>query len=42
MFADTLLCDPAQVLRQVFGFPGFRGQQDAAVNHVCLAATRSS
>jgi ATP-dependent DNA helicase RecQ len=26
--------DPAQVLRQVFGFPGFRGQQDAAVSHV--------
>jgi len=26
--------DPAQVLRQVFGFPGFRGQQDAAVKHV--------
>jgi ATP-dependent DNA helicase RecQ len=26
--------DPAQVLRQVFGFPGFRGQQEPAVNHV--------
>jgi ATP-dependent DNA helicase RecQ len=34
MFAETMLSDPAQVLRQVFGFPGFRGQQDAAVNHV--------
>ena len=28
------LRDPAQVLRQVFGFPGFRGQQDAAVRHM--------
>jgi ATP-dependent DNA helicase RecQ len=36
MFADPLLSDPAQVLRQVFGFPGFRGQQAAAVNHVVL------
>ena len=34
MFADPTLIDPAQVLRQVFGFPGFRGQQDAAVSHV--------
>ena len=34
MSAGSLLHDPAQVLRQVFGFPGFRGQQDAAVNHV--------
>ncbi|HBK06235.1 MAG TPA: DNA helicase RecQ [Acetobacteraceae bacterium] len=34
MFADTTLLDPAQVLRQIFGFPGFRGQQDAAVRHV--------
>jgi ATP-dependent DNA helicase RecQ len=42
MFAETMQDDPArlsrhdpaQVLRQVFGFPGFRGQQDAAVNHV--------
>jgi ATP-dependent DNA helicase RecQ len=34
MFAETMLRDPAQVLRQVFGFPGFRGQQDAAVRHV--------
>src|SRR5471030_700009 len=34
MLADPILTDPAQVLRQVFGFPGFRGQQDAAVNHV--------
>jgi ATP-dependent DNA helicase RecQ len=34
MLAETMLCDPAQVLRQVFGFPGFRGQQDAAVRHM--------
>jgi ATP-dependent DNA helicase RecQ len=34
MFAEPLLSDPAQVLRQVFGFPGFRGQQEAAVDHV--------
>jgi ATP-dependent DNA helicase RecQ len=34
MFAETMLSDPAQVLRQVFGFPGFRGQQEPAVNHV--------
>lgn len=34
MLAGSLLRDPAQVLRQVFGFPGFRGQQDAAVHHV--------
>src|ERR1700722_5736664 len=34
MFAETMLSDPAQVLRQVFGFPGFRGQQEQAVNHV--------
>jgi ATP-dependent DNA helicase RecQ len=34
MFAETMLRDPAQVLRQVFGFPGFRGQQDAAVRHM--------
>lgn len=34
MIADTTLLDPGQVLRQVFGFPGFRGQQDAAVRHV--------
>ena len=34
MSAEPLLSDPAQVLRQVFGFPGFRGQQQAAVDHV--------
>ena len=28
------MLDPAQVLRQVFGFPGFRGQQEPAVNHL--------
>jgi ATP-dependent DNA helicase RecQ len=39
MFADTTLNepglnDPAEVLRRVFGFPGFRGQQEPAVHHV--------
>ena len=39
MFADTMqndpgLNDPAEVLRRVFGFPGFRGQQEPAVHHV--------
>ncbi len=34
MYADPSLSDPADVLRRVFGFPGFRGQQEAAVNHV--------
>jgi ATP-dependent DNA helicase RecQ len=40
MLAETLpndpagLHDPVGVLRQVFGFPGFRGQQDAVVRHV--------
>ncbi|HVZ09788.1 DNA helicase RecQ [Rhodopila sp.] len=34
MFADLTLHDPAEVLRQVFGFPGFRGQQEPAVRHV--------
>jgi ATP-dependent DNA helicase RecQ len=34
MLADPTLIDPAQILRQVFGFPGFRGQQEPAVNHV--------
>ncbi|HYZ21022.1 MAG TPA: DNA helicase RecQ [Rhodopila sp.] len=31
---DLLLDDPQDVLRRVFGFPGFRGQQEAAVRHV--------
>ena len=30
----TRLADPAEVLRRVFGFPAFRGQQDAVVRHV--------
>jgi ATP-dependent DNA helicase RecQ len=34
MFAETTPIDPAQVLRRVFGFPGFRGQQEPAVNHM--------
>ncbi len=28
------MVDPASVLHRVFGFPGFRGQQEAAVRHV--------
>ena len=34
MLAEPILNDAAQILRQVFGFPGFRGQQEPAVNHV--------
>jgi ATP-dependent DNA helicase RecQ len=34
MLAEPMLNDPTHVLRQVFGFPGFRGQQEPAVNHV--------
>jgi ATP-dependent DNA helicase RecQ len=34
MLAETTSIDPAQVLRRVFGFSGFRGQQEPAVNHV--------
>src|ERR1700748_3212354 len=34
MFADLTLSDPNAVLRQVFGFTGFRGQQAAVVDHV--------
>jgi ATP-dependent DNA helicase RecQ len=34
MFADATQHDPAQVLRLVFGFSAFRGQQDAAVRHM--------
>ncbi|HEX2942845.1 MAG TPA: DNA helicase RecQ [Rhodopila sp.] len=34
MFAEAPPRDPLQVLHRVFGFPGFRGQQDAAVRHV--------
>jgi ATP-dependent DNA helicase RecQ len=34
MFAEATQIDPAQVLRRVFGFSGFRGQQDAAVRHM--------
>ena len=26
--------DPAAILRKTFGFPGFRGQQEAVVRHV--------
>ncbi len=31
---DPIGGDPASVLHRVFGFPGFRGQQEAAVRHV--------
>ncbi|MFL5284334.1 MAG: DNA helicase RecQ [Rhodopila sp.] len=34
MLADPTTIDPAQVLRRVFGFSGFRGQQEPAVRHV--------
>src|SRR5271166_6208456 len=34
MLAETMLNDPALVLRRVFGFPRFRGQQEPAVHHV--------
>ena len=34
MLAEPILDNPARVLRQVFGFPGFRGQQEPAVNHL--------
>ena len=32
--ANDPMVDPASVLHRVFGFPGFRGQQEAAVRHV--------
>src|SRR3954454_8905397 len=32
---QTLLAEaPVSVLRRVFGFPGFRGQQEKVVNHI--------
>jgi ATP-dependent DNA helicase RecQ len=34
MVAEPISNSPAQVLRKVFGFPGFRGQQEPAVDHV--------
>ena len=34
MFADLTLNEPVEVLRRVFGFPGFRGQQEQVVQHV--------
>ncbi len=34
MFADPILDSPEHVLRRVFGFPGFRGEQAAVVDHV--------
>jgi ATP-dependent DNA helicase RecQ len=34
MLDMTLRAEPAEVLRRVFGFPGFRGRQEAVVRHV--------
>jgi ATP-dependent DNA helicase RecQ len=34
MGRDQAAADPTGVLRRVFGFPGFRGEQEAVVNHV--------
>ena len=34
MLQSLLAENPATVLRRVFGFPGFRGQQEQVVNHV--------
>src|SRR5579862_5033296 len=34
MLQSLLAEEPASVLRRVFGFPGFRGQQEQAVNHI--------
>jgi ATP-dependent DNA helicase RecQ len=34
MLETRIRANPAEVLRQVFGFPGFRGQQDAVVRHI--------
>ncbi len=31
---QALVADPQSVLRRVFGFPGFRGAQDAVIQHV--------
>jgi len=35
MLQSLLAESPHAVLRRVFGFPGFRGQQEAVVQHVC-------
>ena len=35
MLQSLLAESPHAVLRRVFGFPGFRGQQEAVVEHVC-------
>jgi ATP-dependent DNA helicase RecQ len=34
MLKSLLAEEPASILRRVFGFPGFRGQQEQAVRHV--------
>ena len=33
--ASATSTDPLDILQQVFGYPAFRGQQDAVVGHVC-------
>src|ERR1700761_4317118 len=34
MVAEAMACDPLEILQRVFGFPNFRGEQDAVVRHV--------
>ena len=34
MLTAALQDEPAAVLRRVFGFPGFRGRQEAVIDHV--------
>jgi ATP-dependent DNA helicase RecQ len=34
MLKALIQADPADVLRRVFGYPGFRGQQDQVIRHV--------
>ena len=34
MLQTRITADPHEVLRRVFGFPGFRGQQEAVIQHV--------
>jgi ATP-dependent DNA helicase RecQ len=31
---EPAMDDPLAVLRRVFGFPGFRGSQEAVISHV--------
>ena len=34
MLQTRIVADPHEVLKRVFGFPGFRGQQEAVIQHV--------